>query len=282
MNKNIATVSLKEFTHKETSVFHYVAADNNEALYQKAAHRRNDHFLFIFQKNGQSKIVVDFREVELHANSFICILPGQVHYTASVKAGTEAWLMTTGTAMLNKKQRSVFEENYFNYQPIIIEKPTGLFINECLELFVSSQNLHIAEEVGRSLANASISLFAQVYQQAGPEQVLFSRKHIITKQFKHLLLRNFKAYKTAADFAGQLHISPSYLSEAVKATTGFTVSYWAQQMVMTEAKRLLYATEKTVKEIAHELGFDDPAYFNRYFSNAEKVSPLQFRKGYRE
>lgn len=280
METNIATISLKEFSGGEANVFHYTASDNNEALYQKAAHRRNDHFLFIFQKNGQSKISVDFKEVDLSENSLICILPGQVHYTTSVKSKTEAWLLTIDTKLLHEKQRNLFEENYFNYNSITVEKEMGLFINECFKLFASSQQLEVATEVRHSAARLCVALFVQVYEQREPQQNIFFRRQIITKQFKNLLFKNFKEHKNAAYFAGQLHITPSYLSEAVKYTTGFTVSYWIQQMVITEAKRLLYATGKTVKEIAHELGFDDPAYFNRYFSKAEKRSPLQFRKHY--
>ncbi|MDQ0595042.1 AraC-like DNA-binding protein [Chryseobacterium ginsenosidimutans] len=79
-----------------------------------------------------------------------------------------------------------------------------------------------------------------------------------------------------------LNITPSYLNESVKSTTGFTVSFWIQQTIMTEAKRLLYATDDSVKEIAYRLGFDDHAYFNRYFSKAEGKTPLQCRMDYRK
>jgi AraC-like DNA-binding protein len=280
METNISTVSLKELSGREANVFHYIASDNNEALYQKAAHRRNDHFLFIFQKNGQSKIFVDFKEVDLTENSLICILPGQVHYTASVESKTEAWLLAVDIKLLHEKQRNLFEETYFNYHPITVEKEMSLFINECFKLFDSSQKLQVATDVRNSLVNLCVTAFVQVYEQKEPEQNVFLRKQIITKQFKNLLFKDFKKHKSTAYFAGKLHITPSYLSETVKVTTGFTVGYWIQQMVMTEAKRLLYATGKTVKEIAHELGFDDPAYFNRYFSKAENISPLEFRKRY--
>ena len=88
--------------------------------------------------------------------------------------------------------------------------------------------------------------------------------------------------KSPGAYAAALNISTSYLNEAVKDTTGLPVSYWIQQEVVIEAKRLLYYTDKTVKEIAYELGFDDHAYFSRLFVKAEGITALTFRKQYRE
>jgi AraC-like DNA-binding protein len=147
---------------------------------------------------------------------------------------------------------------------------------------VFSEETGICSKVICSLNNACVGLFAQTYKQLSIGQDSISRKHIITKQFKSLLLKHSKTDKSVKDYAAKLDITAAYLNEAVKAVTGLNVSYWIQQMVLTEAKRLLSATDNTVKEIAHQLGFDDHAYFNRYFSNFEKESPLQFRKNCRK
>jgi AraC-like DNA-binding protein/mannose-6-phosphate isomerase-like protein (cupin superfamily) len=282
MKKNIPTISLNEFTNQETSVFHFVAAEDNNALYQKMPHRRDDHFLFILQKNGYSKIVVDFKEITLTENSIICILPGQVHYVTLVDSGTQAFLLTVDSELISKKNRGVFEENYFDCQSINLNPITSHFFNSCIELVEVSEKLNTSLEVIYSLTNTCVCLFANAYKQIEVSQTTISRKHIITKQFKSLLLKHFKTHKSAVNYANELNITPAYLNEAVKLITGLTVSYWIQQMILTEAKRLLYATDNTVKEIAYQLGYDDHAYFNRYFSNLEKMTPLQFRLNYRK
>ena len=47
---------------------------------------------------------------------------------------------------------------------------------------------------------------------------------------------------------------------------------------MIEAKRDLYLTNKSVKEIAHDLGYDDEYYFSRFFKNNADVSPQIYRE----
>ena len=55
-----------------------------------------------------------------------------------------------------------------------------------------------------------------------------------------MLAMKYKTVKSAGEYASALHLSLSYLNEAVKEATGFTVSYWIQHEILLEAKRLLY------------------------------------------
>ena len=52
--------------------------------------------------------------------------------------------------------------------------------------------------------------------------------------------------------------------------------------IILEAKRQLRYSEKAIKEIAYDLGFEDPTYFNRIFKKAESVSPKQYRVNYQK
>ena len=55
-----------------------------------------------------------------------------------------------------------------------------------------------------------------------------------------------------------------------------------QQEIMLEAKRLLYHSNCSVKEIAHELGYEDHTYFSRLFKKTVGDTPGEFRRHYRE
>ena len=79
------------------------------------------------------------------------------------------------------------------------------------------------------------------------------------------------------EYADALSLSVPYLNQVIKASTGFTVSYWIQKMIMNEARVLLSSTLNPVKDIAHELGFPDQAYFSRFFARIQGLSPQQYR-----
>jgi AraC-like DNA-binding protein len=115
---------------------------------------------------------------------------------------------------------------------------------------------------------------------AGAEKL--ARPVLINRQFRKLLSHEFKTRKSPAEYAEALNISLTYLNEVVKKTTGFAVSYWIHMEIVLEAKRLLYHSESSVKEIAYALGYDDPAYFARLFKRMVSVTPGDFRRSYRE
>lgn len=107
--------------------------------------------------------------------------------------------------------------------------------------------------------------------------IRYTRSGELARKFKSLLSLNIKAIKNPSGYASMLNISTGHLNESIKAVTGSTVSYWIQQEVFTEAKRLLYHSDADVKEIAHELGFSDYSYFIRTFRKVCGLSPLKFR-----
>lgn len=78
--------------------------------------------------------------------------------------------------------------------------------------------------------------------------------------------------------ADQLHLSPRYLSDLLKQETGKTAIELIHISLMSEAKNLLRSVDKSVAEIAYNLGFENPPYFSRLFKKEVGVSPNQFRR----
>jgi AraC-like DNA-binding protein len=81
--------------------------------------------------------------------------------------------------------------------------------------------------------------------------------------------------------AASVGVSVGYLNEAVKRATGFTPGHLVRQAQAREAKRLLAATDLTVRQVARLAGFSDPAYFGRFFRRETGSSPGDFRRGIR-
>ena len=72
--------------------------------------------------------------------------------------------------------------------------------------------------------------------------------------------------------------NPFTLNKYGKATPNDII----KDRIILEAKRLLAHSDLNVKEIAYDLGYDDPAYFNRLFAKVSEIAPAEFRKQYKK
>ena len=94
-----------------------------------------------------------------------------------------------------------------------------------------------------------------------------------------LVEENFASNKRPGDYAQLMNISAKYLNKLIKNSLGKSPRKVIHDRIILEAKRLLIHSSLTVSQIAHELGFDDNAYFNRFFKAKAKLTPDQYRRG---
>jgi len=81
--------------------------------------------------------------------------------------------------------------------------------------------------------------------------------------------------------AGKLSVSQRYLSDTLKKETGKTTTEHLQLYLIDEAKNTLLNPQKSISEVAYELGFEYPPYFSRLFKKKEGISPSQYRQKYK-
>lgn len=79
------------------------------------------------------------------------------------------------------------------------------------------------------------------------------------------------------DIADQLKMSSRYLSDMLKAETGKSAIEHIHLYLLDEAKNLLLQPDKTVAEVAYQLGFEYPQYFSRLFKKKIGQSPKEYR-----
>ena len=98
------------------------------------------------------------------------------------------------------------------------------------------------------------------------------------KDFSTLVEFNFTKMHSVTEYAERLGISPKSLTKHFQKIRAQKPSDFIKNRIILEAKRKLVYTDFSVKEIAFDLGFNDPAYFTRFFTKATDSSPLQFKK----
>lgn len=100
----------------------------------------------------------------------------------------------------------------------------------------------------------------------------------LTSRFQKLVGIHYLSKRKVSDYAQMLCVSANHLNRVVKESTGKTALDNIREMLAQEAKSLLQNTGNTVAEIAYQLGFNDPASFNRFFKSVVKHTPLTYRQ----
>lgn len=100
---------------------------------------------------------------------------------------------------------------------------------------------------------------------------------VLATYFKNQSLLS-QGLPTVTSLAGQLNISPRYLSDMLKQETGKTAIELIHISLVNEAKNRLRSDDRRVSDIAYELGFEDLSYFSRLFKKETGLTPNQFKK----
>ena len=88
---------------------------------------------------------------------------------------------------------------------------------------------------------------------------------------------NFAKSLRVADYAKRLFVSHERLRQACLRVTASTPLELLNVRRLVEAKRCLLYTNMSVGVIAEYCGFEDPAYFSRFFARATGKAPLRYR-----
>ncbi|WP_342332848.1 helix-turn-helix domain-containing protein [Pedobacter sp. FW305-3-2-15-E-R2A2] len=249
---------------------------NNIEPYQMP--HRDDHYMFIIQQTGFMLLEVDFKEVAIPGASLCFVAPGQVHRYLSYE-DAQGWLMFADTSLLSVQSRDIFSA-YFNAGQIAtVEKDDAVFkLLPLLEEVVGNALMPLREKLISSLTDSLTSLIASsILKSQQVSHVIGGQKYNTVIRFKKLVAEKYSELKQVKDYAELLHLSPLYLNEITKEITGFPASYWISQEIILEAKRMLYYTTLDVKQIAYALGYEDHAYFSRFFKKHVGMTALTFR-----
>lgn len=248
-------------------------------------HRHNFYTVLIINKaKGLHKI--DFNTYELSNQQIFFVAPGQVHQVIESEK-------SIGFSMTFSNQFLV--ENYI---PISFIDNLSLFQNygQSPPLFPGNDRFTIIEDFTNNIfklfnsdnkmKNLSIGSFLKLLLiecnnncAINPiESDIDTTGDNLIRAFKNAVNNNYKKEHSISYYANELYISPDHLNRTFKAKIGKTAKDYIQARIITEAKRLLYFSDLSNKEIGYELGFNEPANFSAFFKKHSKLSPSNFKK----
>lgn len=248
-------------------------------------HRHNYYTVLIIERaKGQHKI--DFNTYDLAQHQVFFVAPGQVHQVIETEKSV-GFAMTFSTLFLVENSIPLSFIDSLNLFQNYGQSPPLLPVQEQFEVIEGfAQNIYRLFHGNSNMKHLSIGSFLKLLLiecnnicAINPiEMDVDTSGDNLIRGFKKAVDKSFKTEHSTTFYANGLFVSPDHLNRTFKAKTGKTAKEYIQARIITEAKRLLYFSDLTNKEIAYELGFSEPANFSAFFKKHTQLSPSSFRK----
>ena len=262
---------LPDVVHCETIAARSIVHDWNIAPHR---HARLHQFLLIESGGGQARL--EDRAYTLAPMRLVNVPIGDVHSYSFVR-GTRGWVLTVAAEVLD--QVTLTSEGLRRVLS------SGKVVCGTAQMRTTMKQI-FAEFAGRRFARAHVlrahtaMLVGLVAREMATQgRMSDSRTNIeLFERFESLLEQHYLKHWTVSQYAGALSITPTHLSRITRSATGRSASNLIVERVVREARRNLAYTTLPISTIAYTLGFNDPAYFSRMFSEATGLSPRSFRE----
>jgi AraC-like DNA-binding protein len=178
--------------------------------------------------------------------------------------------------------------HFFSYktnEALHISEDERQIVLDCFSKIAMELNQNI-DKHSKKLITSNIELFLNYCERFYDRQFI-TRDHVhkgLLEKWETLLNDYFSSDKpkqhglpSVAYFADAFHLSANYFGDLIKKETGQTAKAWIQHKLIDVAKDKLFE-DKTVNEIAYELGFNYPQHFTRLFKQCVGVTPNDYKK----
>ncbi|GAB3557776.1 helix-turn-helix domain-containing protein [Spirosoma fluminis] len=248
---------------------------------------RKDYFLLVFIRRGNSRHWVDMRPYVIKDNTLHFSVPNQLVVKEEPKP---LW----GTALAFTNEFLALQENASLSGLPLIRNPQNAH-----ELRLTETDITFTEDIlakiyteynqpgewQQRMLTAYLTVFltylSRLYTEQFEGQPLSTDK-LLLRKYQAEIDEHFRELHQVSAYASLLNVSAGYLSEAVKAQSGKPAITHIHERLILEARRLLFHTQHSLKEIAFDLGFSEASYFNRFFKRETGATPADYRTSIRK
>jgi AraC family transcriptional activator of pobA len=124
---------------------------------------------------------------------------------------------------------------------------------------------------------ANVMRLSRVSGESGPDLAAPERE--LVARFRRVVELRYREHVGLAAYATELGVSQARLRRACLGAAGQSPVELVHLRLLIEAERQLRYTTMSIAQVAYHLGFDDPAYFSRFFTRRMRLSPRAFRTG---
>jgi AraC family transcriptional activator of pobA len=250
------------------------------------SHRHDDLLQILHIHKGNGSYSIGLVNSKISAPCLL-ITPRLSPHGFNFEKGIEGHVITIHHQWLQnffQHERSILSI-YENGQTIKMAKKSETLVNINQTIEQLKKDFFGSKPWRNQIVNALLaSLIVMIAREANNENLItdsHSRSINYINQFKELLDSHYRNHFNIDFYANQIGITPTQLNRVCRNILGKSSLTVINQRLMLEAERDLLYTALSIKEIAYSLGFQDAAYFTRFFKKQAKLSPNDFRRSKR-
>lgn len=248
-------------------------------------HRHSFYQIIWFKKAGRH--YVDYETINHEENTIFFINRNQIHYFC-LDAPNEGYLFHFNDYFINKEKNglmnrlslSIFNEIGSSYLKLSTENSKKIkLLTGCIETELVEKDAYFKEQVYHYFQNVLL----QIQRMRNLESALdidTNPDYKLAAEFKKLVFKEIKYTHGIDYFASELGTNSKTLTDISKKVLLDTPANIIRHSKLLEAKRILSNQGVSIKEVAYELGFDDPTYFTKYFKKGTGYTPKEFQKAH--
>lgn len=240
---------------------------------------KENYFTLLFFEKGTGSLAIEFMNYRVKQTQVHVLVPGKI-YEWNLDANIKGIQLTISKDLLETFPpffQFIFCQ--YNRTPVLDLDPQTFkkIIIECIAI---KEELS-SKTASFDLVNARcllITLIISLWRSGQRTEVFPQNPNSIAHAFQSLVEENFRKHKTVSFYASKLCITPNYLGIISRKNLNMSALEMIQQRVLHEAKQLLHSSDKSIKEIAFDIGFSKLTYFSYFFKSKTKLTPVEYRR----
>ncbi len=235
---------------------------------------------------GSARVLYDQVERTFYKNDLIVVMPGHIARQLECSDDFVYTRVAISEKMLSDLRSHVLSHDYNKFHLA----PVSQLNDEQLQRVLNIVNLldivarHDYEDLTQrqqmliSLLSVGYE-FINYYRREMDKQLLPDKNTQLFNRFCALVVEHYRESKEVKYYADLLHISPRHFTRIFRDTTnGISPAEWIEQYVVAQAKLLLDTQqERSVQEIAYQLGFSEPSSFHHFFKRVTGMTAKEYR-----
>lgn len=242
---------------------------------------RHEYWELVWCRDDKGIQSIDFIEYKNCTNRFFTIAPGQVHLSKFMGNNVRLLVFSPGFVERNQRSTQLIENIFSSHSdrsPYIDCDEQGIKYLEILFTMLKEECEFGEKNCDWDLVESLINSFLRYLSRyAKASNKKGGRRDTRVSRLMELIEQHYKVERKCEFYASELSLTSKRLNEIAKDELGKSVTQLIHSRIMLEANRDLVFSTKAIKTIAFELGFEDAAYFSRFYRKLMNLSPLEFR-----